>query len=138
MMKLFRDLAYRLQYGRYPSKPPMIASGFGNLIQGAQHGPGGSNTWQCQFASKDTGATSRFLKPDQDKRIEEAFHSREKVFESLSSGHCATILLCVVCLEILHQSNSMNSLEAVAKSHRHFFKVTMMQAIWKNATNILI
>jgi hypothetical protein len=29
-------------------------------------------------------------------------------------------------------------LEVVAKPHRHFLKVTMMQAIWKKATNILI
>jgi len=29
-------------------------------------------------------------------------------------------------------------LELVAKPHRHFLKVIMMQANWKKATNILI
>jgi ABC-type branched-subunit amino acid transport system permease subunit len=29
-------------------------------------------------------------------------------------------------------------LEVVAKPHRHFFNVTMTQASWKKATNILI
>jgi CheY-like chemotaxis protein len=41
-------------------------------------------------------------------------------------------------LNLYEKERDRISLELVAKPHRHFFNVTMTQASWKKATNILI
>jgi hypothetical protein len=67
-------------------------------------------------------------------------YSRFGFEKILGMGHIPWIpLLVYVLMEIPTARDTFKSyLEVVAKPHRHFFNVTMTQASWKKATNILI